>query len=310
MPGGNLGPWLAQQFRSAVRDLGKPCVSQEIGRESDGVSCDQVPAFEQTEPCGPDAGQALQFLDGRLDHVPVLLSAGHAVGDGLHGVQPPRAHPRLTKDHQEHAQAKQNFGCQECRRGHATGEGRPGKMERQQREGEQPRRQFPAPTACAQQRDRRRQQDDPVADFNGDAQGQGIGPQQNSCPGKAHQDGCNDHQGNDEVPAARVEQNGPREQPHGEHESRLHNDQIEGRGNLRGEGMLGEPRNHESRPTHNPDFEKGLTEGAQGEQRSAQQDQQSELRRCRLGQAKVRHRVPDRPEGCVHQVADVRLPCF
>ena len=82
----------------------------------------QMPTLEQTEPCGPDSGQALQFLDGRLDDVPVLLSTGHAFCDGLHGEQPSRALPRLIKHQQQHTQTERNLHCQEGWGGYAVGE--------------------------------------------------------------------------------------------------------------------------------------------------------------------------------------------
>ena len=144
-----------------------------------------------------------------------------------------RAGPRLVEHDQQHAQAERNFGSQECRRRDAIGERWPGKMKQRQRQSEQPCRGLPAATASAQQSDRCRQQNDPVADFDGHAQGQGIGPQQDAGAGEAYQNGRDHRQGKNQIAAAGVEQNRARQQSHGEHECRLHGDQIEGRGNFR-----------------------------------------------------------------------------
>ena len=84
---------------------------------------------------------------------------------------------------------ERNFSSQGrgCR--YAIGERRPGKMEQRQTQRQQPSRWLPPPAARAQQGHRCRQQDDPVADFHGHAQGQGIWPQQDSGSGKAYQNG-------------------------------------------------------------------------------------------------------------------------
>ncbi len=149
---------------------------------------------------------------------------------------------------EQHAQAKRNFRRQEGRRRNAIGERRPGKMKEGQRQSQQPCRGFPASAARAQQSDRCREQNDAVADFDGHAQGQGIGPQQDSGAGKPYQNGRDHRQGKDQVAAARVEQNRSRQQSHGEHEGCLHRDQIEGRGNFRREAVLGQARSRQRPP--------------------------------------------------------------
>ena len=56
---------------------------------------------------------------------------------------------------------------------------------------------------------------------------------------------------------------------------RLHSHLVEWRGDFCGESVVGQPRTDEREPTHYPDFEIVLAEGAQREQGSAQQNQQS-----------------------------------
>jgi hypothetical protein len=137
-PRGDLRRGLCQQFLNVFVNLSESGIAQEISGEPHGVSGDQVPAFDQPEPCGLDRNQALQFFHGGLNDVSVLLRGGDAGGDGLHGTQASCPGPSFLEDDEQHAQRKRDFGCQECGRGHAIGERRPGKVKEGQRQSQQP----------------------------------------------------------------------------------------------------------------------------------------------------------------------------
>ena len=95
--GSDQGTRLCDQFRNVLIDLGETGIAQEVRGESHRVSRHQLSAFEQTEPCSSDSGNALQFVDGGLHNVAILLGSGDAGSDGLHGTKPSRCDTRLIE---------------------------------------------------------------------------------------------------------------------------------------------------------------------------------------------------------------------
>ncbi len=116
---------------------------------------------------------------------PYCCALDDAVGNGLHGLQPAGLRSRFIEHQQQHARAEGDFESQYGRGGNRVGERRPGKMKQRQARGQQPGRRGPASATRPQNRNRRSQQDDAVADFNGHAQWQRVRPQQHPRSSKS-----------------------------------------------------------------------------------------------------------------------------